>query len=243
MRRPADAPRLPARPLDGTHDPIASSGAEGNEFPIGAFEREAMLVLAARGIGPQRRHANAVFHFHGRSEPGSRASRRIPEASSARYASDSLSCTWARWRISIFSRSRRAVRAAIAPAPADPGQARASPDHAEVRLAVAVCAARVRDAFLDGGGRFMRFSCDLDHVTWMQGARFAGRGKFSLCPSRMRKRSAVWRSGYDLRCRWRSFRLWALRPCRHNPEILKIWLWESCWWRREICRILISRNR
>ncbi len=56
-----------------------------------------------------------------------------------------------------------AVRVAVGPAAADPGEARASPDHAEVGLAVAVRAAGERDAACDRGRGLVRFSGDVDH--------------------------------------------------------------------------------
>jgi len=46
----------------------------------------------------------------------------------------------------------------VAPTCADPGEVRAAPNDAEIRLAVAVRAAGAGDALLDGSGSLVRFA-------------------------------------------------------------------------------------
>src|SRR5258706_435080 len=65
---------MAARPFDGTRDVLRDGGRELHEFAARAFEREAVLVFAARGIWTECGHAASVLNFHRLCPPGSRRS-------------------------------------------------------------------------------------------------------------------------------------------------------------------------
>jgi hypothetical protein len=152
---------LPPRPIDRAHDPVTGRRAEWNVLPARAFERETMLVIAARRVRPQRRDANSIFNFGGLRTPLLRRPIRFRRHPSF----DVPAVNWKIFRqaphLDRFA-SRVSVRVAVRPASADPREPRAAPHHAKVRLAIKVHAARARGAFLHRRRRFMRFSCDLN---------------------------------------------------------------------------------
>jgi hypothetical protein len=68
---------------------------------------------------------------------------------------------WDAAQLDRFAR-RVAVRVAVGPAAADPGESRAAPHDAKVWFAVAIRAAGARDAFGDCGGCVVSFARDAD---------------------------------------------------------------------------------
>src|ERR1700737_3993748 len=61
---------MTARPFDGARDVLGHGCRELHEFTARALEREAMLVIAARGIRPERRDAAAALDLYGLCPPG-----------------------------------------------------------------------------------------------------------------------------------------------------------------------------
>src|SRR5216684_2248428 len=58
-----------ARPLDGAGDMLGNRWRELHKFAARAFEREAMLVFAARRVRPERGNADAILAFDGLRVP------------------------------------------------------------------------------------------------------------------------------------------------------------------------------
>src|SRR6185437_7587052 len=121
-----------------------------------------MFVFAARWIWAERGDALTIFNFQRLPVPllgravgfGGRPALDVP-AIERRVFGDLA-------QLNCFA-DGVAVGVAVGPAAADPGEARASPDYAEVGFAEAVGAAGARDAACDRGGGLVRFSGDLDH--------------------------------------------------------------------------------
>ena len=155
-------PRLPSRPLHRAHDPVARRRPKRHKLALRALQREAVLVLPARWIRPQRRHANPVFDFHRAREPflGRTVSlRRHPALDVPALSGNILRLLPQLDRLAYHV----AMRVAIHPPPANPRQPRSAPHHAKVRLAKAIRAASARDPLANRRRRLMRLSCHLNH--------------------------------------------------------------------------------
>ena len=154
------APLTP-RPFDRAHDPVACRRRKRNKFAARTLQREAMFVIPARRVRPQRRDSHSIFDF-GRL--------RIPlvRRSVGFRGHPSLDVPAVLGKVFRHSPHLHrfanliSVRIAVGPAPANPRQPRPAPHHAKVRLAITVHPARARSPFLHASGRFMRFSCNAD---------------------------------------------------------------------------------
>src|SRR5579862_3876921 len=165
--------RLAAGPFDCTDDVVAGCCVERLEFAGAGLQCEAVLVVAARRVWAERGDADAIFGFGCERAPlvgravkfgrhpafdvpaiEGQIFRDLPELD--RFPADV------------------AVGVAVSPAAADPGEARAAPDDAEVRFAVAIGAAGARDAGGDRGGGVVRFASDADRRGGVSG--FGGHG-------------------------------------------------------------------
>src|SRR5579862_2291633 len=145
--------------FDGTGDVLGDGCGELQEFAARCLQREAVFVVAARGIRAERRDAAAVGVFGG---------LRIPLAGGAVGFRGKPAFDVPAVELRIFGfvaefhafAEERAVIVAVLELAADPGQAIPAPDGAVVGFAKAVVATGDLQNAGDGGGWLVRFAED-----------------------------------------------------------------------------------
>src|SRR4029077_11818804 len=169
------ASRLLPGPFDRAHDPIASRCRQWYKFPRSALEREAVLVISAGRVWPQRRDPDAIFNFCCLCAPligravgfGRHPSFDVPAIHGKIFRDAAQPDRFA---------DHIAARVAVCPAPTNPCESRPAPYNAELRLTITVRAADTRYALLNCGRRLMRFSCNLNQ------GRMGSWGHAVACP-------------------------------------------------------------
>ena len=116
-----------------------------------------MLVVAARRIWTERRHANAVFHFNRSRHPFFGRPVGFRRHPSLDVPPVDRNIFWLLAHLDRFA-DHVAVRVAVRPASANPRKTRATPHNAEIRLAKTVPSPCASDALAHMRRRLMRFS-------------------------------------------------------------------------------------
>jgi hypothetical protein len=145
-------------PSIARHDPVARRRTERNEFPARSFESEAVFVIPARWLRPQRCHANAVLNLGRLRMPLFRRAVRFSRHPALDVPAVHGKIFWDAPQFDFLA-NRVPVRIAVRPTSANPCQPRPAPNHAKVWLAIRVHATGASAAPLPRRRRFMRFSC------------------------------------------------------------------------------------
>src|SRR5438094_2194129 len=142
---------------------LSSGCLELNKFAVRAFEREAMLVFAARRIRPQRRNADTVFTFDCLRIPGGRQTvgfRRHPSFDVPAVHG------WIFWFQAQFHAlpQQNAMLVTILEFPADPREPVPTPHGAIIRFAETIRSACARKTMRHGFRSVMRFADNSNHL-------------------------------------------------------------------------------
>src|SRR5580704_15820299 len=162
QRAASRSSRLSRRPSNRPNYPIARRTIQRNKFTARVAQRKAVLVLASRGIRPQRLDPHSILNLRSRCPPLLRRSvarRRHPSLDVPTILRQILRHASQLDRLA----NQIPTRVVIRPPSTDPAQSRSAPHHTKIRLAVEIRSAGQLNAPLNLLRRLMRLPRHMNH--------------------------------------------------------------------------------